>query len=108
MPISALIEGEVFCLHGGLSPSITSLQQIRELNRVTDVNVISFSDVLNSLLNNTKVVSVIYSGLIQTITVGGGRLLGVRDIHLVQISVNVLIERIILVLSQEVIRSQWM
>ena len=38
MPITALVEGEIFALHGGLSPSIFTLNQIRELNRVVDVN----------------------------------------------------------------------
>ena len=38
MPITALVEGEIFALHGGLSPSISSLNQIRELNRVVEVN----------------------------------------------------------------------
>ena len=42
MPITALIENEMFAVHGGLSPSITSLNQIRELNRVMEVGGISF------------------------------------------------------------------
>ena len=41
MPITALVEGEIFALHGGLSPSLSSLNQIRELNRVMEVNHIS-------------------------------------------------------------------
>ena len=41
MPITALIENEIFALHGGLSPSITSLNQSRELNRVMEVDSIS-------------------------------------------------------------------
>ena len=42
MPISALISNEIFCVHGGLSPTITTLDQIRELNRITDIDHISF------------------------------------------------------------------
>ena len=42
MPISALISDEIFCVHGGLSPTITTLDQIRELNRITDIDHISF------------------------------------------------------------------
>lgn len=38
MPITALVEGEIFALHGGLSPSISTLNQIRDLNRVVEVN----------------------------------------------------------------------
>jgi serine/threonine-protein phosphatase 2A catalytic subunit len=31
------VESEIFCLHGGLSPSIDSLDHIRELDRVQEV-----------------------------------------------------------------------
>lgn len=34
LPLTAVIEGKVFCLHGGLSPSLDSLDQIRQLDRV--------------------------------------------------------------------------
>lgn len=37
LPISAVIENEVFCLHGGLSPSIETLDQIKTVNRVQDI-----------------------------------------------------------------------
>ncbi|KRX10109.1 hypothetical protein PPERSA_08512 [Pseudocohnilembus persalinus] len=33
LPLTALIEGQLFCLHGGLSPAIENLDQIRQLNR---------------------------------------------------------------------------
>ncbi|WBW72057.1 serine/threonine protein phosphatase PP2A catalytic subunit Ppa2 [Schizosaccharomyces osmophilus] len=36
-PLTALIEDRIFCLHGGLSPSIDSLDQIRSLDRVQEV-----------------------------------------------------------------------
>lgn len=32
-PITACIEGKIFCLHGGLSPQATTLDHIRSLNR---------------------------------------------------------------------------
>ena len=35
--LSAVVEGEVFCVHGGLSPSITSLDQIRAIDRRQEV-----------------------------------------------------------------------
>ena len=34
LTICAVIEGQVFCVHGGLSPDIKSLDQIRLINRV--------------------------------------------------------------------------
>mmetsp|Transcript_24567 Transcript_24567/g.28625 ORF Transcript_24567/g.28625 Transcript_24567/m.28625 type:complete len:310 (-) Transcript_24567:55-984(-) len=37
LPLSGLISSEVFCLHGGLSPSIESLDAVRNLNRYQDV-----------------------------------------------------------------------
>lgn len=37
LPLTALVEVSIFCLHGGLSPSIETLDQIRELDRVQEV-----------------------------------------------------------------------
>lgn len=33
LPLTALIENQIFCLHGGLSPSIDTLDQVRSLDR---------------------------------------------------------------------------
>jgi len=37
LSLSATIEGRVFCVHGGLSPSISNLDQIREIDRKQEV-----------------------------------------------------------------------
>lgn len=37
LPLSAVIENEVFSLHGGLSPEIEQLDQIKSINRVQDI-----------------------------------------------------------------------
>jgi len=37
MPVCALIDDRILCMHGGLSPELTSLEQIRHLPRPVDV-----------------------------------------------------------------------
>ena len=34
IPLTAVIEGQIFCMHGGLSPSAKTLDDIRSLTRV--------------------------------------------------------------------------
>ncbi|KAJ6870671.1 LOW QUALITY PROTEIN: hypothetical protein NC652_036354 [Populus alba x Populus x berolinensis] len=36
-PLTALVESEIFCLHGGLSPTIETLDNIRNFDRVQEV-----------------------------------------------------------------------
>ncbi|XP_025095599.1 LOW QUALITY PROTEIN: serine/threonine-protein phosphatase 2A catalytic subunit alpha isoform-like [Pomacea canaliculata] len=36
LPLTALVEGQIFCLHGGLSPSIDTLDHIRALDRIQE------------------------------------------------------------------------
>mmetsp|Transcript_96352 Transcript_96352/g.189230 ORF Transcript_96352/g.189230 Transcript_96352/m.189230 type:complete len:306 (-) Transcript_96352:172-1089(-) len=37
LPFVAIIDNKIFCVHGGLSPDVTSMDQIREIARPTDV-----------------------------------------------------------------------
>jgi serine/threonine-protein phosphatase 2A catalytic subunit len=37
LPLTALIEQQIFCLHGGLSPTIDTLDQVRALDRFQEV-----------------------------------------------------------------------
>ncbi|KAI5170622.1 serine/threonine-protein phosphatase PP1 catalytic subunit [Nematocida sp. LUAm3] len=37
MPVAALVDGKIFCMHGGLSPDLHSFNQIRSIHRPTDI-----------------------------------------------------------------------
>eukprot|EP00040_Diaphanoeca_grandis_P015427 m.78744 g.78744 ORF g.78744 m.78744 type:complete len:307 (-) comp25147_c0_seq1:166-1086(-) len=37
LPLTGLVENQIFCLHGGLSPSIESLDNIRSMDRIQEV-----------------------------------------------------------------------
>ncbi|KAG0439567.1 Serine/threonine-protein phosphatase PP1-2 [Dictyocoela muelleri] len=37
MPITALINDRIFCMHGGLSPDLNSMNELKEIARPTDV-----------------------------------------------------------------------
>lgn len=37
MPLTALVAGKVFCMHGGLSPSIPDLDTVKSIDRVQEV-----------------------------------------------------------------------
>ncbi|KAH9362978.1 hypothetical protein HPB48_014240 [Haemaphysalis longicornis] len=37
MPLAAIIEGKIFCCHGGLSPDLESMEQIKSIARPTDI-----------------------------------------------------------------------
>lgn len=39
LPLTALIDNSIFCLHGGLSPTIDTLDHIREINRIQEVPI---------------------------------------------------------------------
>ena len=37
LPVTAIVENDIFCLHGGLSPHLDTLDQIKKLDRVQEV-----------------------------------------------------------------------
>ena len=37
LPIAAIVAGKIFCVHGGLSPSLSHMDDIRSIARPTDV-----------------------------------------------------------------------
>ena len=37
MPVAALIEDKILCMHGGLSPDLISVEQINSIVRPTDI-----------------------------------------------------------------------
>ena len=36
LPLTAVVENQIFCLHGGLSPSLDTLNQIKQIERICD------------------------------------------------------------------------
>jgi serine/threonine-protein phosphatase PP1 catalytic subunit len=37
MPIAAIIEDKILCMHGGISPELTKINRILSINRPTDI-----------------------------------------------------------------------
>ena len=37
LPVAAMIEDRILCMHGGLSPELNSIEQIKKIEKPTDV-----------------------------------------------------------------------
>ena len=71
MPVIAIIDEKIICMHGGLSPDLHSLDQIHNVKRPTEVpdTGIYFLNYLNFF----QAFFVIFFGLTLTMTSQGGR-----------------------------------
>ncbi len=37
LPLAAIVDNQMFCVHGGLSPAVKKLDEVRQLNRKVDI-----------------------------------------------------------------------
>jgi serine/threonine-protein phosphatase 2A catalytic subunit len=58
LPLTALVDEQIFCLHGGLSPSIDTLDHIRALDRMQEV---PHEVIFYLLLNITNIFNIFIS-----------------------------------------------
>lgn len=59
LPLTALVDGQIFCLHGGLSPSIDTLDHIRALDRLQEVPHEVSIDLYNFYINSVAIYFII-------------------------------------------------
>lgn len=94
LPLTAVVESQIFCLHGGLSPSIDTLDQIRQLDRLQEVPHEGYDLIFFMIFIDQ---CVIFYGQILMTELDGVFLQEVQDILSGRISVTNLQGQIILV-----------
>lgn len=96
LSLSAIIDGKIFCVHGGLSPSIQTLDQIRTIDRKQEVPHdgpmcdLLWSDPEGNFLHNRDSSFIFKTRSLQIHKVGAYRQ-EVQDIYLVPMSLRSLI-----------------
>ena len=55
LPLAAIVEGKILCIHGGLSPDIKTIDQIRTIDRKQEIpHQGAYSDLMWSDPDNIK------------------------------------------------------
>lgn len=85
LSLSAIIDGKIFCVHGGLSPSIQTLDQIRVIDRKQEV---PHDGPMCDLLWSDPEGNLCTSDLIQFANV-----FGVKNINLCNLLLNIILMR---------------
>ena len=111
LPLTAIVDNQIFCLHGGLSPSIDTLDHIRALDRIQEVpHEGPMCDLLwwvsrRSLAPCERLLVAV--GRTRTIVAAGESRLEVLVTPLVKISPRPLITRMVFNSSLALINSSW-